>query len=112
LTSPAYDVVAIGNAIVDILSQSTDEFIAAEGMTKGSMALIFDPAAADDLYSRMGPGQEVSGGSGFCAQNQRRLHFGLGAAATVDTVTVRWPSGKITEIAAPATGRVHAIKEP
>jgi len=56
--------------------------------------------------------QEVSGGSGFCAQNQRRLHFGLGSAATVDTVTVRWPSGKITELAAPAVGRVHAIKEP
>ena len=56
--------------------------------------------------------QEVSGGSGFCAQNQRRLHFGLGAGATVETVTVRWPSGKITELAAPAVGRVHAIKEP
>ena len=56
--------------------------------------------------------QEVSGGSGFCAQNQRRLHFGLGAAATVEKVVIRWPSGKITEIAAPATGRVHAIKEP
>ena len=63
MTAPTYDVVAIGNAIVDILSQSTDEFIAAEGMTKGSMQLIFDPAAADALYSRMGPGQEVSGGS-------------------------------------------------
>jgi hypothetical protein len=56
--------------------------------------------------------QEVSGGSGFCAQNQRRLHFGLGAAAAVDKVTVRWPSGKMTEIAAPALDRVHAIKEP
>ena len=33
-------------------------------------------------------------------------------AGTVDTVTVRWPSGKITELAAPAAGRVHAIKEP
>jgi sugar/nucleoside kinase (ribokinase family) len=63
LTTPRYDVVAIGNAIVDVLSTSTDEFLAAEGMTKGSMALIFDPAAADDLYSRMGPGSEVSGGS-------------------------------------------------
>jgi sugar/nucleoside kinase (ribokinase family) len=63
LTTPRYDVVAIGNAIVDILATSTDEFLAAEGMTKGSMALIFDPAAADDLYSRMGPGSEVSGGS-------------------------------------------------
>jgi sugar/nucleoside kinase (ribokinase family) len=63
LTSPTYDVVAIGNAIVDILSQATDEFIVAEGMTKGSMQLIFDSAAADALYSRMGPGREVSGGS-------------------------------------------------
>ena len=54
----------------------------------------------------------MSGGSGFCAQNQRRLHFGLGAGAAVEKVIIRWPSGKITEIAAPATGRVHAIKEP
>ena len=63
MTSPTYDVVAIGNAIVDILSQATDDFIIAEGMTKGGMQLIFDPAAADALYSRMGPGREVSGGS-------------------------------------------------
>ncbi|THD37949.1 MAG: adenosine kinase [Sphingomonas sp.] len=63
MTTATYDVVAIGNAIVDILAQATDEFIVAEGMTKGGMQLIFDPAAADDLYSRMGPGREVSGGS-------------------------------------------------
>jgi len=63
LTNATFDVVAIGNAIVDILAQSTDDFIASEGMTKGSMQLIFDPAAADALYSRMGPGSEVSGGS-------------------------------------------------
>lgn len=63
MTSPTYDVVAIGNAIVDILAQATDEFIVAEGMIKGGMQLIFDPAAADALYSRMGPGREVSGGS-------------------------------------------------
>jgi sugar/nucleoside kinase (ribokinase family) len=63
LTTATYDVVAIGNAIVDILSQATEEFIVAEGMTKGSMQLMFDSAAADSLYSRMGPGREVSGGS-------------------------------------------------
>ena len=63
MTSPTYDVVAIGNAIVDILSQATDEFIVAEGMPKGGMQLIFDSAAADALYARMGPGREVSGGS-------------------------------------------------
>lgn len=56
--------------------------------------------------------QEVSGGSGFCAQNQRRLHFGLGDAARVDNVTVRWPSGKTQELSAPALNRVHKMEEP
>ena len=61
--TPRYDVVAIGNAIVDILSQSDDAFIAQEGMTKGSMQLMFSPAEADALYAKMGPGIEASGGS-------------------------------------------------
>jgi hypothetical protein len=56
--------------------------------------------------------QEVSGGSGFCAQNQRRLHFGLGNAARVDKVVVRWPSGKVQELAQPALNRVHKLEEP
>ena len=38
--------------------------------------------------------QEVSGGSGFCAQNQRRLHFGLGKDPRVEKVVIRWPSGQ------------------
>ena len=56
--------------------------------------------------------QEVSGGSGFCAQNQRRLHFGLGAQPSVDRVVLRWPSGKTQELKAPAAGRVHRVQEP
>ena len=56
--------------------------------------------------------QEVSGGSGFCAQNQRRLHFGLGGAAVVDKAVVRWPSGRTEELTRPQAGRVHALKEP
>jgi hypothetical protein len=56
--------------------------------------------------------QEVSGGSGFCAQNQRRLQFGLGAQAAVDTVVVRWPSGKIQELTRPETNRIHRVREP
>ena len=56
--------------------------------------------------------QEVSGGSAFCSQNQRRLQFGLGAGATVDKVVIRWPSGKTHELGAPAAGRVHRIQEP
>ena len=56
--------------------------------------------------------QEVSGGSGFCAQNQRRLHFGLGTQASVDRVVIRWPSGKTQVLKAPQPGRVHQIQEP
>ena len=56
--------------------------------------------------------QEVSGGSGFCSQNQRRLHFGLGKAAAIDRVEIRWPSGCIQKIAAPALNQIHQVEEP
>ncbi len=56
--------------------------------------------------------QEVSGGSGFCSQNQRRLHFGLGPGATIDKAVVRWPSGKTQELSKPAINKVHKIEEP
>ncbi len=55
--------------------------------------------------------QEVSGGSGFCAQNQRRLHFGLGKSATIDRVEIRWPSGKTQTVNALETNKTHKIKE-
>jgi hypothetical protein len=56
--------------------------------------------------------QEVSGGSGFCAQNQRRLHFGLGPDAAVEKAVVRWPSGKMQELARPQPNQVHKVEEP
>ena len=56
--------------------------------------------------------QEVSGGSGFSAQNQRRLHFGLGPAARIDRVVIRWPSGRTQTIEAPAVDTWHAVAEP
>jgi hypothetical protein len=55
--------------------------------------------------------QEVSGGSGFCAQNQRRLHFGLGKNAKVDKAVIRWPSGKVQVVENPAVNQAHKIKE-
>ena len=57
-----FDVVAIGNAIVDVLARADDALIAAEGLTKGSMRLI-DGEEAERLYAAMGPAVEVSGGS-------------------------------------------------
>jgi sugar/nucleoside kinase (ribokinase family) len=56
------DVLAIGNAIVDVIANATDDFLEAEGLTKGSMRLI-DAEEAERLYSHMGPAHEVSGGS-------------------------------------------------
>lgn len=55
--------------------------------------------------------QEVSGGSGFSAQNQRRLHFGLGAAGAVERVEIRWPSGVRQTISSPALDQIHKVKE-
>ena len=56
--------------------------------------------------------QEVSGGSGFCAQNQRRLHFGLGKGAEIEKAIIRWPSGKVQTLEKPATDEMHNVKEP
>ena len=56
--------------------------------------------------------QEVHGGSGFSAQNQRRLHYGLGTAAAVDRLVIRWPSGRVQTIEAPAIDRLHRVTEP
>ncbi len=62
LANQAYDVVAIGNAIVDVLAHAEDPFLKTHAMEKGAMVLI-DAAQADTIYSAMGPAIEVSGGS-------------------------------------------------
>ncbi len=57
-----HDVIAIGNALVDVIATATPEFLAGRGIAKGSMRLI----AADEaeaIYAAMGPGREISGGS-------------------------------------------------
>lgn len=56
--------------------------------------------------------QEVVAASGFSAQNQRRLHYGLGDAAVVDRAVIRWPSGRVQTIERPAVDTRHRIKEP
>ena len=56
--------------------------------------------------------QTVSGGSGFSAQNERRLHFGLGKNPHVEKAVIRWPSGRIQTIESPAVHQLLAIKEP
>jgi enediyne biosynthesis protein E4 len=56
--------------------------------------------------------QEVWGGSGYAAQNQRRVHFGLGVAPAIEKAVIRWPSGRVQELAAPRAGRIHRVEEP
>ena len=62
MTSAKYDVLAIGNAIFDVLVQTDDVFLKAHEMNKGGMALI-DEARAAAIYAAMGPATEMSGGS-------------------------------------------------
>lgn len=56
------DVAALGNAIVDVIATADDAFLAAENLAKGAMTLI-DERRAKELYGRMAPGIETSGGS-------------------------------------------------
>ncbi len=56
------DIVAIGNAIVDVIAKADDDFITRVGIAMGAMRLV-DTATAEGLYSRMAPGIEASGGS-------------------------------------------------
>jgi sugar/nucleoside kinase (ribokinase family) len=71
------DVLTIGNAIVDVIADATDDFLTAEGLTKGSMRLI-DAIEAERLYADMGPAREVSGG---CAGNTAAGIAALGGRA-------------------------------
>ena len=62
MSQPTLDVIAIGNAIVDVMSPCEDALIEQLGMTRGGMMLI-DTDQAHALYEAMGPAREVSGGS-------------------------------------------------
>lgn len=93
--APSLDVVAIGNAIVDVLAPSGDAFLAEHALTKGGMQLI-DTETAETLYANMGTGKEISGGSaantlaGLAALGKRCAFIGqvcddqLGAVFTHD----------------------------
>jgi sugar/nucleoside kinase (ribokinase family) len=62
VTSTSLDIVAIGDAIVDVFANADDAFLEQRGYAKGSMRLL-TTAEADELYAAMGPAREVSGGS-------------------------------------------------
>ncbi|MBV2142318.1 adenosine kinase [Falsochrobactrum sp. TDYN1] len=76
-----FDVLCIGNAIVDIIARTDDAFLETNGIIKGAMNLI-DADRAELLYSRMGPATEMSGGSagntaaGIANLGGRAAYFG------------------------------------
>ncbi len=77
----SYDVVGIGNAIVDVIARVDDAFLAETGVERGVMTLI-DTGRARELYGAMGPAREVSGGSaantiaGLAALGARTAYVG------------------------------------
>src|SRR5271155_4809878 len=62
MTATSFDVVGIGNAIVDVIAHADEAFLAREALVKGTMTLV-DAPRAEALYQLMGPAVEISGGS-------------------------------------------------
>ena len=118
-----FDVLGIGNAIVDVLSHTDDAFLEAEGLPKGSMTLI-DVDRADVLYDHMGVAVEVSGGSvansvaGAASFGSRVAYIGkvrddaLGAifAHDIHSVGVHFETPPATT--GPATARCFILVTP
>jgi sugar/nucleoside kinase (ribokinase family) len=75
VTAPAYDILGIGNAMVDVVARVDDQFLSRHDMHKGAMILV-DAAAAEAIYAAMPPGAESSGGS---AANTCAVAAALGA---------------------------------
>jgi sugar/nucleoside kinase (ribokinase family) len=77
------DVLGIGNAIVDVIAQADDAFLVDNKLNKNLMTLI-DADRADELYGKMGPGREISGGS--CANTMAGIAALGGQAAYIGKV--------------------------
>ena len=78
-----YDVLGIGNAIVDVVAHAEDDLLLDLGLEKGAMTLV-DAARCEDLYARMGQARETSGGS--CANTMAALAALGGRAAYIGRV--------------------------
>lgn len=117
------DVIGIGNALVDVLSHGTDEFMESRGIVKGAMTLV-DEREAAELHEALGPGVEISGGSaantivGIAALGGRTQYLGkvrddrLGEVFGHDlrSTGVRYEVAPATS--GPATGRCLIIVTP
>lgn len=117
------DIVAIGDAIVDVIATADDDFVERHGLVRGGMQLL-NADQADELYAAMGPAREISGGSaansmaGAAALGLNVAFVGqladdqLGAIFTHDMVSlgVRFETPPLP--APPPTGRCLIIVTP
>ncbi len=123
MTDPRYDVIAIGNAVVDVIAACEDSLIEELQLSRGGMTLI-DEARADELYSAMGPAREVSGGSAAntlaglatlglqCAFVGQVADDQLGAVFTHDIRATGIDFDTPVRDGEPATGRVLIFVTP
>jgi len=54
--------------------------------------------------------REVNGGNGYSSQSTKRLHFGIGSTAKIDSVEIRWPSGLVEKVTVPMN-KITKIQE-
>jgi sugar/nucleoside kinase (ribokinase family) len=86
-----FDVVSIGNALVDVLSHENEDFVVRTAVERGSMTMV-DRERSDEIYAEMGPAREVSGGSaantaaGLASLGGRAAYIGLVADDTFGKV--------------------------
>ena len=123
MAASRYDVLGIGNAIVDVIARAEDDFLVAHGMHKGTMALI-DEKRAKKIYQAMGPATESSGGSaantivGVASFGGRAAFVGkvkndeLGSAFTHDIRAARVAFDTKPAIDGPATARCYIMVTP
>ncbi len=97
-----FDILGIGNAIVDVVAQADEAFLSRHDMRKGSMTLV-DADAAERLYAAMPSGQESSGGS---AANTCAVGAALGARVAYLGKVANDQLGKVFRHDMTATG-VH-----
>jgi sugar/nucleoside kinase (ribokinase family) len=123
VSQPSLDIVAIGDAIVDVIATCDDAFLVEHGLPKGSMQLL-DTDAANRLYAAMGNARETSGGSaansmaGIAAMGGRAAFIGqiaddqLGAIFAHDmrALGVRFDTPALAD--GPPTGRCLILVTP
>jgi sugar/nucleoside kinase (ribokinase family) len=123
MAATRYDVLGIGNAIVDVIARTEEYFLLMQGMRKGGMTLI-DEARAEAIYDAMGPAVEMSGGSaantivGLASLGGRGAFVGkvkddgLGRAFSHDIRAAGVAFATAPASAGPSTGRCYVLVTP